>query len=380
MSVVNEHAVVDLTEEERAVAEVAYGIGARFAGRRFNDEAVAAEQWEALKQAGFHGLGVPEEYGGGGGMWETCLVMERMAAGGFPASRPVLNNIASSILARHGTPEQRAAWLPRIASGDAKFSFALTEPGTGSNTLKMKSRATLHDGAWTLNGEKTYISGVESANAMLAVTQDVDHGGLALFIFDYPHEGIDVTPVTTEVLLPDKQWNVFFTDTSLPLSSAIGEPGKGGRVLFDGLNPERLSVAASAIGTGRWCLDQAATYANERVVFDVPIGTHQAVAHPLAESFVALEGAWALLRKAANLYDRNERAGLASNIAKIAATDAGLMAADEALQTFGGSGFTAESMMLQRFTFMRLQKSIPVSREMALNHIAMNALRLPKSY
>lgn len=380
MSVVNQQAVIGLTEEERTVGEVAYDIGARFADRRFNDETVAEEQWQALKQAGFHGVGVPEEYGGGGGMWEACLVMERMAAGGFPASRPVLNNIVSSILARHGTPEQREAWLPRIANGDAKFSFALTEPSAGSNTLNMTSRATLHDGTWTLNGEKTYISGVESANAMLAVTQDLDHGGLALFIFDYPHDGIHVTPVKTEVLLPEKQWNVFFTDASLPRTAMIGEPGKGGRALFDGLNPERLCVAASAIGTGRWCLDRATTYANERVVFDVPIGTHQAVAHPLAESFVALEGAWALLRKAADLYDRNEPAGMASNIAKIAATDAGLMAADKALQTFGGSGFTAESMMLQRFTFMRLQKSIPVSREMALNHIAMNALDLPKSY
>lgn len=369
-----------LSAEEREVAEVAYAIGARFADRRFDDAAAAEGLWDALSEAGFLGLGIPEEHGGAGGMWDLCLVMERTAAGGFPAARLVLANIVASILARHGTAEQQEAWLPRIASGEARFCFALTEPQTGSNTMNMRSHAALVDGAWRLNGEKTYISGVESANAMLAVAQDRTHGGLVLLVFDLPRDGIDKTPVHTEVALPERQWTLYLSDVELPADAAVGAPGGGGRALFDGLNPERLAVAASAIGTGRFCLDRAVDYANQRVVFDVPIGAHQAVAHPLAEAYIALEGSWALLRRAAEAYDRGEPAGVASNTAKVAACDAGFLAADRALQTFGGSGFTGETMMLQRFNFLRLQKSVPVSREMALNHLAMKALGLPKSY
>jgi alkylation response protein AidB-like acyl-CoA dehydrogenase len=173
---------------------------------------------------------------------------------------------------------------------------------------------------------------------------------------------------------------VFFDDVEVGDDALLGEPGRGGRVLFDGLNPERLIVASQAVGTGRWALERAATYARERVVFDVPIGAHQAIQHPLAEALIGIEAAWALTDIAARLYDAGEQAGLESNMAKIAACDAGLLAADRALQTFGGSGYTDETNMLQRFIYMRLLRSIPVSRELGLNHIATSGLGLPRSY
>ena len=215
---------------------------------------------------------------------------------------------------------------------------------------------------------------------MIVVARDAESGGLTLLVLPTPCENVTATPVHVDAPAFEHQWSVFFDGAIAAADDVLGEPGKGGRVLFDGLNPERLVVASQAVGVGRWSLAKATAYARERVVFDVPIGTHQAVQHPLAESLIGLEGAWGLTEAAARLFDTGEPAGLESNMAKIAACDAGLAAADRSLQVFGGSGYTDETMMLQRFTYMRLLRSIPVARELALNHVATNGLGLPRSY
>jgi alkylation response protein AidB-like acyl-CoA dehydrogenase len=371
---------VDLTEEQQAIAELAFELGQKYADRDFDDHEASIAQWDDLAATGLTGLSIPEEFGGAGGMLELIVAAERLAAGGYPAAKLVIATaIAGSILSRCGSPEQQQRWLPGIAAGTTRFCFALTEPGAGSNSRKLQTRSERAAGGWRIRGEKTFISALESSDAMLLVTKDAGTGGLSLFAFPLPHDGIESTRVRVVAPAFEFQWSVFF-DCELPSETMIGPPGGGAQALFAGLNPERLIVAAQGVGIGRWCLDRAKEYAKQRVVFDMPIGAHQAIQHPLAEALIAVEGSWLLLERACRLYDAGEQAGLESNMAKVAACDAGLMASDHALQVFGGSGYTDDTKMFQRFTYMRLLRTIPVARELALNHIATAGLGLPRSY
>jgi hypothetical protein len=370
-----------LTDEQKAIAELAFTLGARYEGRRFDDHSASLAQWNELAEVGLTGLSLPEEHGGAGGMLELCLASERLAAGGYPAGKLVISTaIAGTIVARHGTEEQRAAWLPGIVDGSGRFCFAFTEPEAGSNARNLRTAVVRADGGWRLTGEKTYISALESSEWMIVVAQAREEGGLALLVLPTPCEGVSATRVTVDAPAFEHQWSVWFDGVPVSDGAFLGEPGRGAAVLFDGLNPERLVIASQAVGVGRWCLQRAAAYAREREVFGAPIGSHQAVQHPLAEALVRLEGAWALVDAAARAHDEGGQAGVAANIAKVAACDAGLFAADRALQTFGGSGFTDETMMLQRFVYLRLLQTVPVTRELALNHIATAGLGLPRSY
>jgi alkylation response protein AidB-like acyl-CoA dehydrogenase len=370
-----------LSSEQKAIAEVAFELGARYADRDFDDHAASLAQWDELAEVGFTGLSLPEAYGGAGGMVELCIACERLAAGGYPAAKLVISTaIAGAIIARHGTDAQKEQWLPGIADGTGRFCFAFTEPGAGSNAYNLRTALRKTADGWRLSGEKTYISALESSELMIVVAQSPDTGGLVTCVLPNPCDGVTATQVNVQAPAFEHQWSVFFDDVPVADEAILGEPGKGGAVLFDGLNPERLVVASQAVGLGRYCLGRATTYAKERVVFDQPIGAHQSIQHPLAEALVRLEGAWALILAAANAHDRGEKAGLQANIAKVAACDAGLLAADRALQTFGGSGFTDETGMLQRFVYMRLLETVPVTRELALNHIATSGLGLPRSY
>lgn len=369
------------TIEQREIAEVAFSIGARYADRRFDDHSASLAQWDDLSAAGLTGLSLPEEHGGAGGILELCMASERLAAGGFPAAKLVIATaIAGSVISRHGTGAQRARWLPGIAAGTTRFCFAFTEPEAGSNANRLRTAVAGADDGLVLDGQKTYISALESSEAMIVVAADPERGGLTLAMLPLPCAGVSHHPVRMSAPFFEDQWHVFLDGVRVPDDAVLGERGKGGRVLFDGLNPERLVVASQAVGVGRWALARAAGYASQRVVFDVPIGAHQGVQHPLAEALVALEGAWMLVQRAARLCDAGAPAGLESNIAKIAACDAGLAAADAALQCFGGSGYTDDTMMLQRFTYMRLLGTVPVARELALNHVATAGLGLPRSY
>lgn len=374
------YATHGLSDEQRAIADLAFELGRAYGHRRFDDHEASLSQWDDLAASGLTGLSIPEEYGGAGGTLDLIVAAERLAAGGYPAAKLVIATaIAGAILSRGGSPEQRERWLPGVAEGTTRFCFGFTEPGAGSNARNLGTTSERTPDGWRIRGEKTYISALESSDAMLLVTRDVASGGLSLFAFPLPHEGIEWTQVGVDAPAFEYQWSVFF-ECVLPAGALLGEAGKGSKGLFDGLNPERLIVAAQAVGIGRWCLERAREYANQRVVFDVPIGTHQAIQHPLAEALIAVEAAWLLLERACRLYDAGEQAGLESNMAKIAACDAGLKAADRALQTFGGSGFTGETMILQRFTYMRLLQTIPVARELSLNHVATAGLGLPRSY
>ena len=378
MALVDPH---EPTVEQREIGEVAFALGERYADRRFDDHEASRAQWDDLREAGLTALSLPEEHGGAGGMLDLCIASERIAAGGFPAAKLVIATaIAGTVIARHGTEVQRARWLPGIAAGTTRFCFAFTEPEAGSNANRLRTRVTGPAGAMRLSGQKTYISALESSEAMIVVAADPQRGGLTLVVLPLPCEGLTHHPVRMSAPSFEQQWHVFYDDVAIPEDGVLGEPGAGARALFDGLNPERLIVASQAVGVGRWCLARAAEYASQRVVFDGPIGAYQAVQHPLAEALIEIEGAWLLVARGARLHDAGAPAGLEANMAKVAACDAGLAAADRALQCFGGSGYTEDTMMLQRFTYMRLLRTVPVARELALNHVATAGLGLPRSY
>ncbi len=372
------------TDEQMAFGQLAYRISKKYENRSFSDQEALDSYWRELVDNGFAGIYIPEEFGGlGQDMLTMCILTEQSSAAGWPAQKLVLTqSIFSTILLRNGTQEQHRTWLPRIPTGDLRFCFGLTEAGSGSNAPRMGTTARRKGDNWVINGQKTYISGVDEANALLLAARTPEaNDGITLFIIENPLERIPTQRVhLSGMRMYERQFTLYIEDLEVPPEHVVGIPGKGLRHLFDGLNPERLLVASQSVGLGRWGVAKATNYALQRKVFDDVIGSYQSVQHPLAESYAQLEAAWAMTVGAAREYDQGGQAGEASNICKFLATDAAFAAMDRALQTHGGSGFTDETVILDRYLITRLLKTAPVSREMALNHIAQNALGLPRSY
>ena len=371
-----------LSDEEQQFADVAYKIASVYADRSFGDRDAIDAYWDDCRKAGMCGLGVPEEYGGAGeDLFPLVLVTERTSAAGFPATRLVTGQgMCGRILLRAGSPEQQRRWLPALATGAARFSFGLTEAGSGSNAQKMRTTARRKGDGWVLNGEKTYITAFDECDVMLLAANAPDDGGITLFLVEDPRSRIVSQPVRLGMTIYERHWTLFIDDLELGPEAVVGEVGKGFRAMFAALNCERLLVGAQSLGLGRHGLSRAVGYATEREVFDVPIGAHQAVQHPLAEAYVQLEAAWALLVSAARGYSEGGRGGMLANAAKMACCDAGFFTLDRALQTFGGSGYTTDVGLLEPYLLTRLFRSVPVSRELGLNQIAMEALGLPRSY
>ena len=381
MSTIADASLRRLTEEQRAIAELAFAIGATYADRRFDDHDASMAQWEELAASGLTGLSLPEEYGGGGGMLELCIACERLAAGGYPAAKLIISTaMAGTMIARHGTQEQQERWLPGIASGRNRFCFAFTEPEAGSNANNLLTAATPTADGFSVTGAKTYISALESSETMIVVARDAESGGLTLLVLPTPCQNVTATPVHVDAPAFEHQWSVFFDGAVAPATDVLGEPGKGGRVLFDGLNPERLMGAAMCTGIARYALDKACAYVREREVWGVPIGAHQGVAHPLAEAKIELEAARLVLQRGALLYDAGLDAAEASNMAKFTASEVSLRALDRSMQAHGGNGLALEYGLADLWFVARLLRTAPISREMVLNHIAEHSLGLPRSY
>jgi alkylation response protein AidB-like acyl-CoA dehydrogenase len=292
--------------------------------------------------------------------------------------------IVGNILVRHGNQEQREAWLPGIASGQTKVAFAITEPGAGSNSHNLATAARPVNGGYVVRGEKTYISGVEDADAILVVTRlRGGDGSLGLplpLLIDTDAPGLQRQHIPTALEGPDRQWTLFFDDVEVGADRLVGSETAGLKALFDGLNPERIMGAAIAIGAGRRALELAVGYARERTVWSQPIGAHQGISHPLAQAKIELELARLMLQKAAALYDAGAPAGEASNMAKYAAAEAAIRCVDQAIQTHGGNGFAIEYGLTRMWWGVRLSRTAPVSREMILNYVAEHSLGLPRSY
>jgi alkylation response protein AidB-like acyl-CoA dehydrogenase len=379
------------SDEERQIRAAVRGIcddfPADYSRAKHAQGLPPTELWDALAKKGYLGVNVPEEWGGGGlGMSVLAAVGEEITAAGKSLLLIVVSPaIVGSILARHGTDAQNEQWLRGIAAGTTKVAFAITEADAGTNSHNLATSLDRRGDGFVLNGQKTYISGVEHADAVLVVARsrlpDGQLGLPSLALVDVDAPGFSRDEIPMPYVGPDKQWTLFFDGVELHEERLIGGEGGGLGPVFDGLNPERIMGAAIACGMGRRALEKAAAYANERSVWNAPIGTHQGVAHPLAEAKIELELARLMTQKAGALYDAGAPgAGEASNMAKYAAAEAAIKCVDRAIQTHGGNGFALEYGLSDMWWGARLTRTAPVSREMILNYVAEHSLGLPKSY
>ncbi|MGQ0576564.1 MAG: acyl-CoA dehydrogenase family protein [Pseudonocardia sp.] len=387
---------MDVTESDEAgdLRAAVGAIAAPYGGRYYVEHARAGaectELWHALGDAGFVGVNIPEEYGGGGaGLAELTIVCEEIAAQGAPILLLLVTAaISAEVIAEFGSEEQRKEWLPGLASGRTKVVFAITEANAGSNTHKLATTGRRDGDGWVLDGEKHYISGVDTAEALLLVARtgtSADRTSsaparLSLFLVPTDAPGLTRTPLPVDVMLPEKQFSLHLDGVRVPASALVGEEGQGFRQVFHGLNPERITGAALCVGIARYALGRAARYARDRQVWGQPIGAHQGVAHALAKAKIETELAALMTHRAAALHDRGLPAGEASNMAKYAAAEAALAAVDAAMQTHGGNGVSAEFGLLPYWGLARLLRIAPVNREMILNYVAQHSLGLPRSY
>jgi alkylation response protein AidB-like acyl-CoA dehydrogenase len=382
---------VDFAESEEhralraAVAKIARDFGPRYYTGRAAERRPCAELWQALGEAGFIGVNIPEPYGGGGGgLTELTLVCEEIAAAGTPLLLLVVSAaISAEVITKYGSEEQRRTWLPGLASGRSTMVFALTEPDAGSNTLRISATAQRDGADWVLHGTKYYISGVDQAEALVVVArtgQDERGPRLSLFIVPADAAGLDKRVLPVDLLLPERQFTLHFDGVRVGPGALIGEEGAGFRQVFHGLNPERITGAALGVGIARYALTAAARYAGQRKVWSEPIGAHQGVSHPLAKAKIETELAALMTRQAAWQHDHGQPAGESANMAKYAAAEAAIAAVDAAIQTHGGNGLSSEYGLVPYWGLARLMRIAPVNREMILNFVAQHSLGLPRSY
>ncbi|MFF5717013.1 acyl-CoA dehydrogenase family protein [Streptomyces buecherae] len=385
------HAVIE-SEEHRALRSAVAALGARY-GRSYMDTVVREgkhpeELWVEAGKLGYLGVNLPEEYGGGGGgIVELSLVLEELGAAGCPLLLMVVSPaICGTVIARFGTDEQKRAWLPGLADGSRTMAFGITEPDAGSNSHRITTTARRDGDDWVLTGRKVFISGVDVADATMIVgrTEDARTGKLkpCLFIVDRETPGFGYRQIPMEVAAAEKQFELTLDEVRLPADALVGDEDAGLLQLFAGLNPERIMTAAFGLGMARFALARAVDYAKTREVWKSPIGAHQAIAHPLAQSHIEVELARLMMQKAAVLYDSGDdmAAGEAANMAKYAAGEATVKAVDQAVHTLGGNGLASEYGLASLITGARVVRIAPVSREMILNFVSHTTLGLPKSY
>ena len=379
------------SEEELHIREAVAAICGKY-GRAYMRAKVeagepATELWDDLAAQGYLGVNIPTEYGGGGlGMVELAAVAEEIAAAGCSLLLIVVSPaIVGTILAKHGTEEQKRRWLTGIGAGTTKIAFAITEPDAGTNSHNLSTALSPSNGSYRLNGQKVFISGVEAADHIFVVARmRGEDGQLGLpvpVIIDTDAPGLQRTVLPMAIRGADRQWQLFFDNVVVEPDRVVGGEERGLRLLFDGLNPERIMGAALSCGIGRIALEKASAYARDRTVWQAPIATHQGISHPLAEAKIELELARLMTRKAAALYDAGLKgAGEAANMAKYAAAEAAIKCVDRAIQTHGGNGFSLDYGLTDLYWGARVARTAPVSREMVLNYVAEHSLGLPKSY
>lgn len=361
-----------------------------------SDKRWPEEVWAELGKGGWLGLAVPEEYGGGGqGLLELAVATETIAAsgaaGGSAFTYVLTPGFGALTLARHGTEEQRAELLPRLATGEVETCFALTEPDAGSNSLAITTSARRDGGDYVINGQKIWITGVQRATWMLLVTRTIPAAeakprtsGLTVFLVNVPEAvaagRLSYQPIPKLGANTTPSNMVFIDDLRVPATSVVGQVDEGAAVLWDILNPERILLAASALGGAEVALRVAVAYAKEREVFGRPIGANQAIAFPLAQVKAKIELARLMIYKAAWSFDRRLPCGTEANIAKLTASQAAWEAADAAFQTHGGMAYSLEYPVARLLTDARIGKVAPVTEELLLNFLATQVLGLPRSF
>jgi len=345
---------------------------------------------DALTEAGWLAALIPEAFGGSGlGLTEASVIMEEInrCGGNAGACHGQMYNMGT--LLRHGSEEQQQRYLPRIASGELRLqSMAVTEPTTGTDTTKIKTMAVRKGDRYVVNGQKVWISRVQHSDLMILLARTTPLAevkrkseGMSIFIVDLHHavdNGMSVKPIANMVNHETNE--LFFDNLEIPVENLIGEEGMGFRYILDGLNAERTLIAAECIGDGYWFTERAVNYANERIVFDRPIGQNQGIAFPLAEAHIEIEAANLMRFEACRRFDANEPCGAQANMAKHLAAKASWEAANACLQTHGGFGFASEYDVERKFRETRLYQVAPISTNLVLSYVAEHILGLPRSY
>ncbi|MGD9602970.1 MAG: acyl-CoA dehydrogenase family protein [Gammaproteobacteria bacterium] len=345
----------------------------------------------ALAEAGFIGIAVPEEYGGSGlGTTEAALVVQAISESG--AANSGVSAVAIGLfglkpLLTYGSEEQKSQWVPRIVRREDIACFGVTEPSTGHDTTRLKTRAVRHGDHYLVHGEKVWISTAQEANKIMLIarTTPIEQtrrpiDGLSLFYTDLDRRYADIRKIDKMGRACVDSNEIFFDGMPVPMAHRIGEEGKGFKYLLQGLNAERILIAAGLVGLGRVALKRATTYAKEREVFGRPIGMNQAIQHPLASSWAQLEAANLMAFHAADRFDRDEECGAEANAAKYLAAEAAFATCTHAVMTHGGMGYAKEYHVERYLREVMIHRIAPISPPMILNYIAERVLGLPKSY
>ncbi|MGW0035155.1 acyl-CoA dehydrogenase family protein [Gordonia sp. NPDC003376] len=374
-----------------AVAELAAKFDDQYWQEKDEKHEFPREFYDAFAAGGWLGITTPEEYGGHGyGITEASILLEQVAASGAGmngASSMHLSIFGMHPVIVHGSEELKQRTLPRIVNGDLHVCFGVTEPGAGLDTTKITTFAKREGDKYIVNGRKVWISkAVESEKILLLTrTQKFDESprktdGMTLFLTDLDRSKVDIRPIKKMGRNAVTSNELFIDGLEIPVEDRVGEEGKGFTYILDGLNPERCLVAAEALGIGRAAMRAAVRYGNDREVFGRAIGKNQGIQFPLADSLARLDAAELMLRKATWLYDNGQPCGREANTAKYLCADAGFEAADRALQTHGGMGYSEEYNVARYFREARLTRIAPISQEMILNYLGSHVLGLPRSY
>lgn len=343
-----------------------------------------------MTEAGFLGALIPEEYGGAGlGLREACAILEEISRRGAHAGACHAQMYVMGTVLRHGSDAQKARWLPEIAAGRLRLqSFGVTEPSTGTDTTALKTTARREGDAYVLHGQKVWISRVEHSDLMVLLARTTPLSevrkkteGLSVFLVDLRKavgQGLTVRPI--DAMINHHACELFFDGLRVPDCNRIGPEGAGWRAILDGMNAERILIAAECIGDGRYFLDKAVDYAKGREVFGRPIGANQGVAFPLARSYAEIEAAALMVEKASRLFDAGEPCGPEANMAKLLAAEASWRAGDAAMQTHGGFAFARDYHIERKFRETRLYQIAPISTNLILSYLAEKVLGLPRSF
>jgi acyl-CoA dehydrogenase len=345
---------------------------------------------KALTEAGWLAALIPEQYGGGGlSVTEASVILEEINRSGANSGACHAQMYIMGALLRHGSEAQKQQYLPAIAAGDLRLqSFAVTEPTTGTDTTKTKTFAARSGDRYIVNGQKVWISRVQHSDLMLLLARTTPlpevkkkTEGLSIFLVDLrdaERKGLTVRPIRNMVNHETNE--VFFDNVEIPAGNLIGEEGQGFRYILDGMNAERILIAAECVGDGYWFIDKARAYASERIVFDRPIGRNQGVQFPIARAYANVRAADLMRYEAARLFDAGEPSGAEANLAKLLAADASWEAANVCLQTFGGFGFAVEYDVERKFRETRLYQVAPVSTNLILSYVGEHVLGMPRSF
>ncbi|MDW3685828.1 acyl-CoA dehydrogenase family protein [Cupriavidus sp. CV2] len=385
---------MNIVDEHQEIREAIRDLCGQFSSEYFRkiDEVrgYPEEFVNALTAAGWLAALIPEEYGGSGlSLTQASVIMEEInrAGGNSGACHGQMYNMGT--LLRHGSPEQKREYLPKIASGELRLqSMAVTEPSTGTDTTKIKTTAVRKGDKYVVNGQKVWISRVQHSDLMILLARTTPLAeckkkseGMSIFLVDLREaigKGLTVQPIINMVNHETNE--LFFDNLEIPAENLIGEEGKGFKYILDGLNAERTLIAAECIGDGYWFIDKVTKYVNERVVFGRPIGQNQGVQFPIARAFVNVEAASLMRFQAAKLFDEHQPCGAQANMAKLLAADASWEAANACLQYHGGFGFAAEYDVERKFRETRLYQVAPISTNLILSYVGEHILGMPRSF